>query len=191
MQVANKRILNTGDEGREGQSLELREKIREETIFHAFDSFEGLPNLSDEDEKSSDFAEGQYSAGTVVVESLAAHHGMPINKLRFHKGWFSETCTKDYFESNLLKPASIIWLDCDLYSSAKDALNLIELIIQDGTMIIIDDWYCFKGNPGRGVQKAWYEFLKTDTVCGKYSFTEYQNNGWARKSFIVNKIGGK
>ena len=190
MRVATKRISNTGNEGREALTGDLRKRIKNETIFNAFDSFEGLPNLSHEDEKSSDFAEGQYSAGTKVVERLAINYGMPTSRLRFHKGWFSETCTKEYFENNALRPASIIWLDCDLYSSAKDAFKLIELILQDGTMIIIDDWYCFKGNPGRGVQKAWYEFSKSDSVAGKFIFSEYQTDGWARKSFIANTNEG-
>jgi len=188
MQVASKRIRNTGNTDKETESLVLRKEIKETTIFHAFDSFEGLPTLSNEDNKSSDFAKGQYSAGVNVVKNLAKTHGMPQKRICFHKGWFSETCTKDYFLSNSLKPASIIWLDCDLYSSAKDALSLIKLIIQDGTMIIIDDWYCFKGHPERGVQKAWNEFIQLEEVKNEFKFSEYQNDGWARKSFIVNKI---
>ena len=58
-------------------------------------------------------------------------------------------------------------------------------------MFIIDDWYCFKGNPDRGVQKAWYEFIESKEIKEDFSFIEYHNNGWARKSFIANKIKGK
>lgn len=188
MDVVKKRIANTGINDREGIALGLRKKIRSETIFHAFDSFEGLPPLTPDDEKSSDFAVGQYSSGIEIVRRLAERHGMPASRLRCHEGWFSETCTSEYLRASSLKPAAIIWLDCDLYSSARDALKLVGMLIQDGTMIIIDDWYCFKGHPERGVQKAWSEFINSDEIAQKFKFSDYQNDGWARKSFIVNQI---
>ena len=188
-EVATKRIKNTGGEGREAISRGLRGRIKNETLFHAFDSFEGLPELSNEDQESSDFAEGQYSAAVRIIQDLAADTGMPDQRLKLHKGWFSDTCTPEYFAAHSLKPAAIIWLDCDLYSSAKDALKMIGMIIQDGTIIVVDDWYCFKGNPERGVQRAWFEFAGDSVISSQYRFSEYQNDGWARKSFIVNKKG--
>ncbi len=36
---------------------------------------------------------------------------------------------------------SIIWLDCDLYSSAKECFKLITYFIQDGSILRLDDWF--------------------------------------------------
>jgi hypothetical protein len=60
--------------------------------------------------------------------------------------------------------------------------------LQNTRSDVIDDWYCFKGHPDRGVQNAWNEFIKLEEVKNEFKFSEYQNDGWARKSFIVNKI---
>ena len=187
MDVVKKRIANTEVNDRGAIALGLRKKIQTETIFHAFDSFEGLPPLTPDDEKSLDFAAGQYRSGIDVLRRLSERNGMPASRLRCHKGWFSETCTYEYLTANSLKPAAIIWLDCDLYSSASQALKLVGMLIQDGTLIIIDDWYCFKGHPERGVQKAWFEFVNSDEFARKFMFSDYQTDGWARKSFIVHQ----
>ena len=112
---------------------------------------------------------------------------MNIDRLQFHKGWFSETCTDLYFNSNEFKKASLIWLDCDLYSSAVDCFILISKIIQDGTVLIIDDWFSNKGSPYHGVQKAFYQWKKQNEISNNWTLTEYQRDSWKRISFIVNR----
>ena len=183
--VAQKRLLRT-DKLNEPASYRSRATIKDEMIFHAFDSFEGLPQLTLEDKKSADFSVGQYSAAAEVMLKFADKFDMPRGRIELHKGWFSETCNAVYSQTKNLKTAALIWLDCDLYSSARDALNIFEYILQDGTVIVIDDWFCFKGHPDRGVQKAWKEFLQLDQISQNYIFTEYKLDSWARKSFICN-----
>jgi O-methyltransferase len=48
----------------------------------------------------------------------------------------------------------VIWVDCDLYESTVPVLDFITEYIQDGTVIIFDDWYSFRADPDRGEQKA-------------------------------------
>ena len=78
-----------------------RKKILSDMNFHAFDSFEGLPELSAKDKLSEDFSKGQYLSSIQIVKDLAKKHGMPLAKIQFHEGWFSKTCTKSYAEKNL------------------------------------------------------------------------------------------
>jgi len=110
------------------------------------------------------------------------------DKLIIHKGWFSKTCNYNYFKKNNLRPASIIWLDCDIYSSAHEAFQLIQFILQDRTVLVIDDWFSNKGSPFHGVQKAFYEFSSSKEIKSQFIFTEYLSDSWKRKSFITNKI---
>jgi hypothetical protein len=58
-------------------------------------------------------------------------------------------------------------------------------LLQDGTIIIFDDWYNFRGSPHLGEQRAMAEWSKT--VNG-FTFSEYQKEGPWRTSFIASAI---
>lgn len=186
--VSDKRLKRT-DFSKESSAYNKRSAIKHDMIFHAFDSFEGLPQLAESDIGTLDFHEGQYSAGEDFVRKLLLETGMNEERFRLHKGWFQQTCNHDYFRSFSFKPASVIWLDCDLYSSAKDALEVLPIILQPGTVIIIDDWFCFKGDPKRGVRAAWSEFVCSPSISKKYGFTEYLQDSWSKKAFICYSKG--
>ena len=54
---------------------------------------------------------------------------------------------------------SVVHIDCDLFESTYDALNLIKNKIQDGTIILFDDWFNYKADPNKGEQGAFRQFL--------------------------------
>ena len=181
------RLENSARLGKNETSDAKRLKIMNETIFHAFDSFEGLPELTQEDKYSEDFLKGQFACGEEAFLENGKRLGAPMSRIRTHKGWYEKTCTAGYAKGKINKRASIIMLDCDLYSSARDAFALIGALIQDGTILIIDDWFSNKGSPFHGVQKAFYEWSKSPKISEGYHFTEYQRETWKRISFIANK----
>ena len=106
-------------------------------------------------------------------------YGVDMAKIIFRRGWFQETCDPKNMNTSGLGKASIIWLDCDLYSSAKQVFKLIPYLIQDGTVIVIDDWFSNKGSPFHGVQKAFFEW-RSD-VEAEYCIHEYAQDSWKRK----------
>lgn len=57
-------------------------------------------------------------------------------------------------------------------------------LLTDGTIIMLDNWYCFRGNPNYGEQNAFYEWRES---MSDWIITEYQKEGPWRNSFIVNK----
>lgn len=186
IEYSKKRIRNSLEIGQNLNADNIRKLIALETNFHAFDSFQGLPILTKEDSYSNDFFEGQFAANEKVIENLAQAYNMPLERLIIHKGWFSKTCNIEYLNKFKFKKASIIWLDCDLYSSAKECFKLITYLIQDGTILILDDWFSNKGSPLFGVQKAFYEWKSLSQINSKWIFTEYQKDTWKRNSFIIN-----
>ncbi len=187
LKTAENRIKNSKSIGLNIKADKIRQRLFKESEFHAFDSFEGLPELTVEDSYSDDFLKGQFASGTDVLESLRVKYNVPKERIRIHKGWFKDTCNFDYYQKNNLKKATIIWLDCDIYSSAKDCFNLITFLIQDGTILIIDDWFSNKGSPLHGVQKAFYEWSDNTEIKENWILTEYQKESWKRTSFIINK----
>jgi hypothetical protein len=99
-------------------------------------------------------------------------------------GWFADTCTAETIRKLGMKSASIIHIDCDLYESAKVVLKFIEPLLVDGTVLVFDDWYCFRGNPNLGEQRAFREWSRS---LKGWVFTEYQKEGPIRNSFIASR----
>ncbi len=187
LNTAKLRIMDKNNIGSNPIADAKRKLILENTLFHAFDSFEGLPELTEEDKYSEDFIKGQFKASQDSFLDFVKKSNLPHDRIRIHKGWFENTCNFQYFKKNKLKKASIIWLDCDLYSSANSCFKIISYLLQDGTVLIIDDWFSSKGSPFHGVQKAFFEWSKSKDIFENWNFTEYQKESWKRISFIVNK----
>lgn len=174
--------LNVGGEGRrEGESQ--RRAIWDNMRFFAFDSFEGLPKLSEEDSKSHDFFAGQYACDKDTFLKNISRSGIPLHKTFAVKGFFSDTCNAETIKKYRLEKAAIVWLDADLYSSTITVLNFITPLVQDGTVLVFDDWFSFRGSPFKGVQKAFNEWA--ESVSDDFVLVEYQRDSWKRNSFIV------
>lgn len=58
-----------------------------------------------------------------------------------------------------LTKASVIYIDCDLYESARCALKFINDLVVDGTIVVLDDYFRHKCSPNYGIRRAWEEFL--------------------------------
>ena len=79
--------------------------------------------------------------------------------------------------------AAIVHVDCDLYRSTKTVLTKMHEIFQEGTLLLFDDWFNFRGRVDKGEQKAFWEYQKAQA---KWSFVEYQNYATFGKPFITN-----
>ena len=122
---------------------------------YGFDSFVGLPN--------------QWSIGPGFVVSKGAYttrgntpawEGMPEN-VRFIQGWFNESLPPFLDRNPHVYPALLL-IDCDLYSSTKDALvPLAERgLLKKGLLIRFDEYWNFRHEGGPDTQhesKAWEE----------------------------------
>jgi len=161
-----------------------RKQLWKKMRFFAFDSFQGLPKPTGIDSLSKDFVEGKFSNSENNFKKYITSMGVPLNRVRIVSGWFNETLNEDTIKKHELKYAAIVHIDSDLYESAKLALNFIKPLLVDGTVIIFDDWYNFKGNPNLGEQRAFGEWLAENP---DWIATQYQKEGTWRNSFIINK----
>lgn len=150
--------------------------------FYGFDSFDGLPEIKGIDVGGA-FKEGDYSCPQQTVVRRFEEKGIGLEKIELVPGWFSDSLTEDFIRSRNGRQAAVIHIDCDLYESTNDILLRIVPLIQDGTVIIFDDWFQFRGHPMRGEQRAFREFLDRNP---QLIATEYQREGVWRNSFILN-----
>ncbi len=161
----------------------LTASIFEKMRFFAFDSFEGLPAVSDGD-TSGFFEKGQFSASYDEFHRNLNAVAFPQKRSVVVSGWYDKTLTRAVYDEHRLAKAAIVHIDCDLYESTRSVLEFIAPLLVDGTILIFDDWFHFHGHPQRGEQKAFNEWAAKLTG---WSFCDYQQEGTWRKSFIANK----
>jgi O-methyltransferase len=133
--------------------LDARSESRE---FHVYDSFEGLPPKTSEDESR---AGEQFKAGELAVSKKQFTHEFQKAGLRppiTHKDWFSNLTPADVPER-----IAFAFLDGDFYESIRDSLRLVIPCLQPGGTIIIDD-YAREALPGAA--KAAHEFFRPDQI---------------------------
>lgn len=159
---------------------ELWEKMR----FFAFDSFQGLPRPSGPDTVSRDFAQGKFACSEDEFRRNIASRGVPLGRVITVPGWFKETVNKDTWSKYGIRSAAIVNVDSDLYESAKTILDATTSVMVDGTVLIFDDWYNFRGNPNLGEQRACREWLE---LHPELTLTPYQKEGPWKNSFIVHR----
>ena len=152
--------------------------------FHAFDSFEGLPERDSNDDSIDMWQKGVLTTSEHDFMDMLNKHGLYIDRIKTIKGYYedvlNENLKREYLEKNYL--ASLITIDCDWYKSAIPVFSFIEELIVEGTVIYLDDMFAgYKGQRNKGVAKAFYEFEETSA----WKFEKYLDIGWFGRSFIA------
>ncbi len=160
--------------------------------FHLFDSFEGLPDYTSTVDITSYEIGGRniWADKMRLPDEFLKQFGQPHQwhirdrlsevirpeRIIVHKGYYAETLNK-----MLDLKASVVHLDCDLYQSTVEVLEGLTRLnaLQDGCVLLFDDWNCNKGNPNFGERRAFQEFLLgQDRFIASHWFS-YGYNGTA------------
>jgi hypothetical protein len=146
--------------------------------FHAFDSFEGLPETSDKD---GYFDEGTFNTSESDFVSIVKRRtGKVLGSDSIHKGYYSESLTADL--KNKLPKVGVIHVDVDLYSSTTELFNFIKPLLCDGSLVLFDDWYCFPCGVEGGEGLAMDHFLARNTDLELIPWKAYSTFG---QSFFI------
>ena len=132
----------------------------EKKRFFAFDSFQGLPEAEQKKTPEHFSVKNQYEAPLERVRSNLVKKKVNLEQVVFVPGWFDKSLTPETKEKTKLTQAAMVFIDCDLYESAVPIFSFITPLIQDGTVIILDDFFRYKGRSDEGIQKAFWDWLK-------------------------------
>lgn len=152
--------------------------------FFAFDSFGGLPKIQGVDAEFRHFEEGEYKAERDLFEKNLKNANVDFQKIKIVPGWFNETLNVATKKQISLSSAAVVWIDCDLYESTVPVLDFISENLTDGSVIVFDDWFTYRGSPARGEQGAFNEWLKKHP---EFSATQFHTYDWHGNSFIIHK----
>ena len=151
--------------------------------FIGFDSFKGFGKIKKEDENPR-FADRIFSVNEekVLKNIEKCSKGQ---KMRIIKGFYQDTIKNKTAQDLNIDKARVVMIDCDLKESARLALEFIRPAIQEGTIILFDDFVFFKGNENKGEFGAFNDFRK------KYPeilFRRIFDYGYGSSAFIAHKI---
>ena len=131
------------------------------------------------------FVKGRYDCTEKVFKKNLLNADVNLQDVTIVPGFYDKTLNDKLKKDIGLNKAAIIMIDCDIYASTKIALDFITDLIDNGTIIIFDDWYSFKADPNLGEQKACNEWVEKNKNINLIPYGKYGHN--FQMSFIVNK----
>ena len=151
--------------------------------FIGFDSFKGFGEIKKGDQNPS------FKSKTFFVDEEKVIRNIEKNakgqRMRIIKGFYQDTIKNKTTADLKIDKCRVVMIDCDLKESTHLALEFIKPSIQEGTIILFDDYLYFKGSKDKGEYGAFSEFQK------KYPnilFRRIFDYGYAGKAYIAYKI---
>lgn len=151
--------------------------------FLAFDSFEGLPQPTS-DTSVEIWTRGALATSEPEFMRMVREHGHYADSVRTIKGFYAESLgpalQQELLDSG--RKAMLVNIDCDLYESAVPVFRFLDPLLQEGTVIYIDDLFAgHRGSPRKGVARAFLEYQQTT----RWKFVRHLDVGWWGRSYIV------
>jgi hypothetical protein len=144
-----------------GDSINRLARLRPHQLFHAFDSFEGLP-------------ESWTLGARTGAFSLGGRLPAVRDNVALVQGFFTDTLEK--FVAGCGKSAvAFMHVDCDLYSATKTVLDRFAPLLVEGTVIVFDEYFNYPGWQ-QGEFKAFADFIAAHDRLG-YDYIGYIRNG--------------
>jgi hypothetical protein len=162
---------------------EARRHNLEDMQFHAFDSFEGLPEPTNETSMEI-WRRGALSTSETAFMDMIKAHGIYVDRVNTVKGFYLESLSQALQSKyiNSARKLALVNVDCDLYESAVPVFNFIDPLLQEGSIIYIDDLFAgHKGNPHRGVARAFVEWQNRS----RWKVIRHLEVSWYGRSYIV------
>lgn len=109
--------------------------VSQTRAFHVYDSFEGLPEKSVQDQNAAgvDFLPGKLYVSK--KEFLHQFHTASLQPPITHKAWFHDLTQHDVPEQ-----LAFAFLDGDFYDSIMSSLQLVWPRMQAGSKVLVDDY---------------------------------------------------
>ena len=120
-----------------------------------YDSFEGLPAISEIDGKDAERFVGQCVGSEQHVRKAMQIAKVSPSEYTIRKGWFQET----FHEQPLPRQIAILHVDADWYDSVMLTLQTFYDLVSDGGLIVLDDFGHWEG-----CREAFYDFVSQRNI---------------------------
>jgi hypothetical protein len=142
-----------------GKTINFIAALKPTKIIYGFDSFEGM---------AEDWDKGYVQIRKGTFKVVDQNFVPPVlNNVKLYKGWFKDTLPKFVEEILQDKPIAFLHVDCEIYSSTKEAFDALHNHIVPGTVILFDEFYNYPEFE-KHEYKAFVEFLKSKNLKAEY-----------------------
>lgn len=150
--------------------------------FYGFDSFDDGFKYVDEKDAHPFFKEGDFVSSYEKAKKRFRKYG----NVHITKGYFEETIAGRNAATIFPgETCAVAFIDCDLSTPARIALDFIGPMLQKGSVVILDDYWAYKGDPGRGTCGAFRSFLRDNPRIKARPYYRYGHGGM---SFVVYAV---
>ena len=130
------------------------------TNFFGFDSFEGFGNISKEDSHPF-YLSDTFRVDAKKIKKNIFKKSKNLN-VKIIEGYYEDSIKNKTANEFKINNARIIFIDCDLMEPAKIVLEFVKPVLRLGTILIMDDYFSYKGSNRLGLKGAFSSF------CNKY-----------------------
>ena len=146
----------------------------------AFDSFSGLPEVTDVADNI--WKKGQFACSQEEFREILGSAGVATHEYEIVPGFYSESLDDGAHRRLGQRGAAVVYIDCDLYESTADALRFVGRHLAHGAILCFDDYFNYKAAPDQGEARALAEFRAQNPRLDVVPYFNYSPLG---ASFIV------
>lgn len=167
--------------------LGSRGPIPTERRFWGFDSFEGL-RFDDEPQRHHQLGQGAFQTDRERVEQRIRRAFGGRAEWHIVQGFLEDTLAANGGIEKLgIEQVAVAMFDLDLEEPTRIALREIRPALQEGSVLVFDEPFFFKGNPQRGEAGALKEFRAQNPDLTLRRYCDY---GFGGRVYIVSGIAG-
>lgn len=145
-----------------------------------FDSFEGLPSEAADE----GWLPGQFRSSLESTRKYLQDKGVSPTRTVLVKGWFRDTLNDNTRQQHAIQKASLIMIDCDIYTASRDALSFSAKHVDDHAVFLLDDWGSTESKGMIGQKEAFSEFLGEHPEFSARPLRSYATNA---RVFLVSR----
>ena len=156
--------------------------------FIACDSFEGLPEprgIDTIEGYTSGFRKGQFACTENEFVERLRSRGVDLARVLTIKGWFEDSLAPGNAQTANIEKVAAAWIDGDLYEFAVPVLNFLTSRLSVGSVLLFDDWRCFRNQANCGEQRACTEWLERNP---RITLNDFISFGFHGKAFTVATV---
>ncbi len=150
--------------------------------FWGFDSFVGVPAVTSDE--AAVFRGGDYACDRRTVEANLTRYGVDWTRTSLVEGYYDTSLRHEVKVERGMGPCAVALIDCDLYESTVPVLEFLADRLQDGTVLLFDDYNCFDRSDDHGERRAFREFL---AAHGEWEARPLRSFGWHGEGFTLHR----
>ncbi len=166
-------------------NLRTKLPVGPERAFWGFDSFEGFKYTQDADAHPF-FKEGDFKSSYDKTRRRIERHFRGRAKWTVTPGYVEDTIGGKSAPQFGIANVAVAFIDVDLGEPTRVALDFLAPGLQEGSIIIFDDYFAYRGSLTLGVAGAFAEFQKKHP---NLVFRRLLDYGYGGQGFILASKG--